>query len=46
MDEMEKLFLDKKLYPVIEHTFTLDQSAEAFELAEHGSPRGKIIIKI
>jgi NADPH:quinone reductase-like Zn-dependent oxidoreductase len=46
MDEMEKLFLDKKLYPVIEHTFTLDQSAEAFELAEHGSPRGKIIINI
>jgi NADPH:quinone reductase-like Zn-dependent oxidoreductase len=46
MDEMEKLFLDKKLYPVIEHYFTLDQSAEAFELAEHGNPRGKIIIRI
>jgi NADPH:quinone reductase-like Zn-dependent oxidoreductase len=46
MDEMERLFLDKKLYPVIEHFFTLDQSAEAFELAEHGRPRGKIIIRI
>jgi NADPH:quinone reductase-like Zn-dependent oxidoreductase len=46
MDEMEKLFIDKKLYPVIEHYFTLDQSAEAFELAEHGKPRGKIIIRI
>ena len=46
MDEMERLFIDKKLYPVIEHTFTLDQSAEAFELAEHGRPRGKIIIRI
>lgn len=46
MNEMEKLFIDKKLYPVIEHYFTLDQSAEAFELAEHGKPRGKIIIRI
>jgi NADPH:quinone reductase-like Zn-dependent oxidoreductase len=45
MDEMEKLFIDKKLYPVIEHSFTLDHSAEAFELAEHGKPRGKIIIR-
>jgi NADPH:quinone reductase-like Zn-dependent oxidoreductase len=46
MDEMERLFLDKKLYPVIEHSFTLDQSDEAFELAEHGGFRGKIIIRI
>lgn len=46
MEEMEKLFIDKKLFPVIEHYFTLDQSAEAFELAEHGKPRGKIIIRI
>ena len=46
MNEMERLFLDKKLYPVIENYFSLDQSAEAFELAEHGKPRGKIIIRI
>jgi len=46
MDEMERLFLDKKLYPVIENYFSLDQSAEAFELLEHGKPRGKIIIRI
>ncbi|MDQ1296288.1 MAG: NAD(P)-dependent alcohol dehydrogenase [Bacteroidota bacterium] len=46
MDEMERLFLDKKLYPVIEKYFSLDHSAEAFELAEHGKPRGKIIIRI
>jgi len=46
MDEMERLFLDKKLYPVIEHSFTLDESDEAFELAEHGGFRGKIIIRI
>ena len=46
MDEMERLFLDKKLYPVIEHSFTLDQSGEAFELAENGGFRGKLIIRI
>jgi len=45
LEEMEKLFITKKLYPVIEHTLTLDHSAEAFELAEHGKPRGKIIIR-
>ena len=46
MEEMEKLFIDKKLSPVIENYFTLDHSAEAFKLAEHGRPRGKIIIRI
>jgi NADPH:quinone reductase-like Zn-dependent oxidoreductase len=46
MDEMEMLFLDKKLYPVIENYFTLDHSAEAFELAENGRPRGKIIVRV
>lgn len=45
LEEMEKLFIDKKLYPVIEHRFSLSRSAEAFELAEHGKPRGKIIIE-
>jgi len=46
MDEMERLFLNKKLYPVIENYFTLDQSEKAFDLAEHGGFRGKIIVKI
>jgi len=46
LSEMEKLFIDKKICPLIEHYFTLEQSAEAFELAEHGKPRGKIIIRI
>jgi NADPH:quinone reductase-like Zn-dependent oxidoreductase len=46
MEEMEKLFIEKKLSPVIENYFTLDHSAEAFELAEHGRPRGKILIRI
>jgi NADPH:quinone reductase-like Zn-dependent oxidoreductase len=45
-EEMEKLFLDKKLYPIIENYFSLDQSAKAFELAENGKFRGKIIIRI
>jgi NADPH:quinone reductase-like Zn-dependent oxidoreductase len=46
MDEMERLFIDKKLHPVIENYFTLDHSAEAFELAESGKPRGKIIVRV
>jgi NADPH:quinone reductase-like Zn-dependent oxidoreductase len=46
MDEMEKLFIDKKLHPVIENYFTLDHSAEAFKLAESGKPRGKIIVRV
>lgn len=46
MDEMEKLVIDRKLYPIIENYFTLDHSDEAFELAENGKPRGKIIIRV
>jgi len=46
MEEMERLFLDKKLYPVIEHYFTLESAGEAFELAESGKSRGKIIVRV
>jgi NADPH:quinone reductase-like Zn-dependent oxidoreductase len=46
MSEMEGLFLDKKIIPLIENYYTLDKSAEAFEFAEHGKPRGKIIVRI
>jgi NADPH:quinone reductase-like Zn-dependent oxidoreductase len=46
MVEMERLFSEKKLIPVIENYFTLDHSAEAFEMAEHGRPRGKVIVRI
>ena len=46
MKEMERLVLERKLIPVIENYFSLDRSAEAFELAEHGKPRGKIIVRI
>ncbi len=44
--EMEDLFREKKLIPVIENYFTLETSAEAFKLAEFGKPRGKIIVRI
>lgn len=44
--EIEKLFNEKMLSPLIENTFTLEKAAEAFELAEKGKPRGKIIIRI
>lgn len=45
-EAIEKLFIEKKLKPLIESTFPLEKAAEAFELAENGKPRGKIIIKI
>jgi len=45
-EEIEKLFREKKLKPIIENTFTLEKASEAFEFAEKGKPRGKIIIKI
>jgi NADPH:quinone reductase-like Zn-dependent oxidoreductase len=43
-EEIEKLFNEKKLKPLIETRFTIEKAAEAFELAEKGKPRGKIII--
>lgn len=46
MEELERLFNEKKLIPVIENYFTLDRAGDAFELAEHGKLRGKIIIRI
>jgi NADPH:quinone reductase-like Zn-dependent oxidoreductase len=44
--EIEKLFIEKKLRPLIENYFTLEKAADAFDLAERGKPRGKIIIRI
>jgi NADPH:quinone reductase-like Zn-dependent oxidoreductase len=46
MNEMERLFSEKKLTPVIENYFTLDMAGDAFEMAEQGKPRGKIIVRI
>jgi NADPH:quinone reductase-like Zn-dependent oxidoreductase len=45
-EELEKLFTEKKLKPVIEKIFTLETTGEAFEFAEKGKPRGKVIIRI
>jgi NADPH:quinone reductase-like Zn-dependent oxidoreductase len=45
-DDIEKLFSEKKLKPVIENVFTLEKAAEAFEFAEKGRPRGKVIITL
>jgi NADPH:quinone reductase-like Zn-dependent oxidoreductase len=45
-NEIEKLFAEKKLKPVIENIYTLEKAADAFDLAEKGKPKGKIIIRI
>lgn len=44
--ELENLFAAGKLKPFIENTFPLDMSADAFDLAVHGKPRGKIIVTV
>jgi NADPH:quinone reductase-like Zn-dependent oxidoreductase len=45
-DELEALMEQNKLKPVIENKFPLEKSSEAFEKAEFGKPRGKVIIKV
>lgn len=45
-DELEAFMEQKKLKPVIEHTFPLEKAAEAFDKAEFGKPRGKVIIQV
>jgi len=45
-EEIERLFSEKKLKPLIENIYTLDKAAEAFEKAEKGKPRGKVIVTI
>lgn len=45
-DELENLMEQKKLSPVIENRFTLEQSSEAYDKAEFGKPRGKVIIMV
>jgi NADPH:quinone reductase-like Zn-dependent oxidoreductase len=43
-DEIERLFSENKLKPVIENIFPLEKASEAFVFAEKGRPRGKVII--
>jgi NADPH:quinone reductase-like Zn-dependent oxidoreductase len=45
-DELESLLQQKKLKPFIESKYTLEMSSEAFDKAEFGKPRGKVIITV
>ena len=45
-DELEALIEQKKLKPLIENKYPLEKSSEAFDKAEFGKPRGKVIIKV
>jgi NADPH:quinone reductase-like Zn-dependent oxidoreductase len=45
-DELEALIEQKKLKPVIEDTYPLEKASDAFDKAEFGKPRGKVIIKV
>jgi NADPH:quinone reductase-like Zn-dependent oxidoreductase len=45
-EELGRLFTENKLKPLIEKTFTLSTTGAAFEFAEDGKPRGKVIIQV
>jgi NADPH:quinone reductase-like Zn-dependent oxidoreductase len=45
-EELEALIERKKLKAVIESIYPLEKSSEAFDKAEFGKPRGKVIIKV
>lgn len=45
-DELETLLKHGKLKPFIENVFPLEKSSDAFDKAEFGKPRGKVIIQI
>jgi NADPH:quinone reductase-like Zn-dependent oxidoreductase len=45
-DELESLIEQKKLKPVIEDRYPLEKSSEAFDKAQWGKPRGKVVIKV
>ena len=44
--EMERLLAEGSLKPWIENIFPLERAADAFDLAEKGKPRGKIIVSV
>jgi NADPH:quinone reductase-like Zn-dependent oxidoreductase len=44
--ELEAMIEHQQLKPVIEHVFPLEQASEAFDRAEFGKPRGKIVISV
>ncbi|MFC2080310.1 NAD(P)-dependent alcohol dehydrogenase [Bacteroidota bacterium] len=45
-DELEAMIEQKKLKPVIENVYPLEKASEAFDKAEFGKPRGKVIITV
>ena len=45
-DELELLFREKKLIPLIENRFPLSKCGDAFYHAEYGKPRGKVIVTV
>jgi len=45
-EEMELLFKKGLIRPYVEHTFTLNEAADAFRFAESGKHRGKVVIRI
>ena len=45
-NELETFIHDKKLKPLIDSIYPLENSSEAFDKAEFGGPRGKVIIRL
>lgn len=45
-EEIERLWREKKLIPLIDRTFTLSKCGDAFYYAEHGKPKGKVVVTI
>jgi len=45
-EELEILFRDKKLTPLIENIIPLSKCGDAFYHAEYGKPRGKVIVTV
>jgi NADPH:quinone reductase-like Zn-dependent oxidoreductase len=44
--EIETIYKEGKLNPVIEHVFPLEKTRDAFALLENGKPRGKVIVTV
>lgn len=45
-EEIEKLWSEKNLIPLIENIFPLSKCGDAFYFSEHGKPRGKVVVTV
>jgi len=45
-EEIENLWKEKKLIPLIDSTFPLSKCGDAFYQAEHGKPKGKVVVTV